>query len=68
MAEIYRQEAEQQRKEAEKNLKSDEVIRKANVLIKKGDNITLRHRVIFHLGDEKSAKIAEAYKAYAAEE
>ena len=27
----------------------------------------LRHRVIFHLGDEKAAGIAEAYKAYAAE-
>jgi len=35
--------------------------------LKRGDSITLRHRVIFHLGDEKSAKIAEAYKAYATE-
>ena len=35
--------------------------------LKKGESITLRHRVIFHLGDEKSAKIAEAYKAYALE-
>lgn len=35
--------------------------------LKKGDSITLRHRVIFHLGDEKDARIAEAYKAYAAE-
>jgi len=35
--------------------------------LKKGDSITLRHRVIFHLGDEKAARIAEAYKAYANE-
>ena len=35
--------------------------------LKRGDSIILRHRVIFHLGDEKSAKIAEAYNAYATE-
>ena len=35
--------------------------------LKKGESITLRHRVIFHLGDEKAAKIAEVYKAYALE-
>ena len=35
--------------------------------LNKGESITLRHRVIFHLGDEKAAKIAEAYKAYALE-
>ena len=35
--------------------------------LKKDESITLRHRVIFHLGDEKAAKIAEAYKAYALE-
>ncbi len=35
--------------------------------LKKGESITLRHRVIFHLGNEKSAKIAEAYMAYSAE-
>ena len=35
--------------------------------LKKGKSLTLRHRVIFHLGDEKAAKIAEAYKAYATE-
>ena len=35
--------------------------------VKKGKTITLRHRVIFHNGDEKAAKIAEAYKAYAKE-
>ena len=35
--------------------------------LKKGKRITLRHRVIFHNGDEKAAKIAAAYKAYAEE-
>ena len=35
--------------------------------LKKGKSITLKHRVIFHKGDEKSAKIADAYKAYASE-
>ena len=35
--------------------------------LKKGESVTLRHRVIFHLGDEKAAKIAEEYKAYALE-
>ena len=35
--------------------------------LNKGESITLRHRVIFHPGDEKAAKIAEAYKAYALE-
>lgn len=35
--------------------------------LKKGEKITLRHRFIFHKGDEKSAKIAEAYEAYAKE-
>ena len=31
----------------------------------KGQSITLRHRIIFHEGDEKTAKIAEAWQAYA---
>lgn len=35
--------------------------------LKKGEKITLRHRFIFHTGDEKAAKIAEAYEAYAQE-
>jgi len=30
----------------------------------KGHSITLRHRLIFHDGDEKKAKIAEAWQAY----
>lgn len=35
--------------------------------LKKGEKLTLRHRFIFHLGDEKVAKIAEAYADYAKE-
>ncbi len=35
--------------------------------IRSGDSITLRYRVIFHKGDAKAAGIAEAFKAYAAE-
>ena len=30
----------------------------------KGESITLRHRLIFHEGDEKQAEIAEAWQAY----
>jgi hypothetical protein len=30
----------------------------------KGQSILLRHRLIFHIGDEKQAKIAEAWKLY----
>ncbi len=35
--------------------------------IAKGETMTLRYRVIFHRGDEKSAKIAEAFDAYSKE-
>ena len=35
--------------------------------IKSGDRLTLRHRFIFHSGDEQSAKIAEAWEKYASE-
>jgi hypothetical protein len=35
--------------------------------LKAGDRIKLRHRFIFHTGDEKSAKIAEAWEAYSKE-
>lgn len=38
------------------------------VVLKKGDSFTMRHRVIFHRGDEKAAKIAEAWEAYRATE
>jgi len=34
-------------------------------LLKAGDRLKLRHRILFHEGDEKAAKIAEAYEAYA---
>ncbi len=33
----------------------------------KGESLTLRYRVVFHRGDEKEAKIAEAFEAFAAE-
>ena len=35
--------------------------------LKKGKTITLKHRIIFHDGDEKKADIAKAWKAYAKE-
>ena len=30
-----------------------------------GESITLRYRVLFHKGDEKAARIGEAYAKYA---
>lgn len=36
--------------------------------LKAGEHLKLRHRFLFHAGDEKSAKIAEAWEAYAKEE
>lgn len=35
--------------------------------MKKGDSIALRYRVIFHKGDDKEGKIAEAFAAYTKE-
>ena len=35
--------------------------------LNRGKSITLRQRGIFHNGDERQAKIAEAYKAYVRE-
>ena len=35
--------------------------------LKKGERIKLRHRLIFHKGDEKAGKIAEAFETYAKE-
>jgi hypothetical protein len=35
--------------------------------LKKGQKLSLRHRFVFHDGDEKAGKIAEAYAAYAKE-
>jgi hypothetical protein len=37
------------------------------VELKQDERIKLRHRFIFHKGDEKAGKIAEAYEAYAKE-
>ena len=37
----------------------------AALTLKKGEKITLLHRFIFHDGDEKVGKIAEAYEEYA---
>lgn len=36
-------------------------------VLKKGESLTLRYRVIFHQGDEKQGKIADAFAAYAKE-
>lgn len=36
--------------------------------LKKGENLLFRYRVILHEGDEKAAKIADQFKAYAAEQ
>jgi hypothetical protein len=36
-----------------------------NFTLSKGKSVTLKHRLIFHTGDEKSANIAEAWKTYA---
>lgn len=33
--------------------------------LKAGERLKMRHRFLFHQGDEKSAKIAEAFEAYA---
>ena len=38
-----------------------------SVVLKKGEPFTMKHRVIFHAGDEKEAKIAEAWEVYAKE-
>jgi hypothetical protein len=35
--------------------------------LKKGDRLKLRHRFVFHAGDEKAAKIQEAFEVYAKE-
>jgi len=35
--------------------------------LKKGERVKLRHRLIFHKGDEKTGKVAEAFEAYAKE-
>ena len=37
-----------------------------SVTLKPGESFTLKHRIVFHTGDEKQAKIAEAFAEYAA--
>lgn len=41
--------------------------KKGTHTLKQGDTMTLRHRVIFHKGDEKDAAVAKAFEAYAKE-
>ena len=36
--------------------------------LKAGQRIKLRHRILFHKGDEKQGRVAEAYQAYAEQE
>lgn len=36
-----------------------------SVTLKKGETLTMRHRIIFHAGDEKDADIAGAWQRYA---
>jgi len=43
-----------------------EQVETAHVL-KKGESLTFRYRVIFHKGDEKQGKVAEAFAKYAKE-
>ena len=38
-----------------------------NFTIKAGDTVTFRHRILFHRGDAKLAKLDEKFKEYAAE-
>jgi hypothetical protein len=45
----------------------DKSLPNADFELKPGEHLKLRHRFIFHKGDEKSAKIAEAWEAYAKE-
>lgn len=43
----------------------DKALPKADYELKAGERLKLRHRFLFHKGDEKAAKIAEAFEAYA---
>lgn len=45
----------------------DESDESGTFTLKKDENVELRHRIIFHKGNNVDAKIAEAFKAYAAE-
>ncbi|TLD68919.1 hypothetical protein FEM03_19855 [Phragmitibacter flavus] len=46
----------------------DKSLPDAGLTLKSSEKIKLRHRMIFHKGDEKEAKIAEAYETYAKKE
>lgn len=45
----------------------DKALPDGTTTLKPGGRLKLRHRFLFHTGDEKSAKIAEAYAEYAKE-
>lgn len=45
----------------------DKTLPNADFELKPGEHLKLRHRFVFHKGDEKSAKIAEAWEAYSKE-
>ncbi len=45
----------------------DKTAEDATFELQKGERVKLRHRIIFHKGDEKTGKIAEAFEAYAKE-
>jgi len=45
----------------------DKTAEDGTIELQKGERIKLRHRLIFHKGDEKAGKIAEAVEAYAKE-
>ncbi len=39
---------------------------RGDYILRRGEHLLLKHRIIFHEGDERQAKIEEAWKAYAA--
>ena len=45
----------------------DKTLADGTTSLKSGERLKLRHRFLFHTGDEKSAKIAEAFADYAKE-
>lgn len=45
----------------------DKTLPDGSTLVKSGERLKLRHRILFHTGDEKRAKIAEAFADYAKE-
>jgi len=45
----------------------DKALGDGTTMLKAGERLRLRHRFVFHKGDEKTGKIAEAYATYAAE-